>query len=45
LKDYDIVHNVLSFSVEYADVAKKDHFAYWPSYNGSIYFRGTSSLL
>lgn len=45
LKDYDIVHNVLSFSVEYADMVKKDNFAYWPSYNGSIYFQGTSELV
>ena len=45
LKDYDIVHNVLSFSVEYADMVKKDSFAYWPSYNGSIYFQGTSELI
>lgn len=45
LKDYDIVHNVLSFSVEYADMVKKDSFAYWPSYNGSIYFQGTSELV
>ena len=45
LKDYDIVHNVLSFSVEYADMVKKDSFAYWPSFNGSIYFQGTSELV
>ena len=45
LKDYDIVHNVLSFSIEYADYIKKDSFAYWPSYNGSIYFQGASTLI
>ena len=45
LKDYDIVHNVLSFSVEYADMVKKDSFAFWPSYNGSIYFQGHSALI
>ena len=45
LKDYDIVHNVLSFSVVYADMVKKDSFAYWPSYNGSIYFQGESELV
>ena len=45
LKDYDIVHNVLSFSVVYADMVKKDDFAYWPSCNGSIYFQGSSELV
>ena len=45
LRDYDIVHNVLSFSVEYANMDKKDNFAYWPSYNGSIYFQGKSTVL
>ncbi len=45
VKDYDIVHNVLSFSVVYADMVKKDSFAYWPSYNGSIFFQGTSELV
>ena len=45
LRDYDIVHNVLSFSVEYANMDKKDSFAYWPSYNGSIYFQGRSTVL
>ena len=44
LKDYDIVHNVLSFSVEYADYVLKDSFAYWPTYNGSIYFQGDSKI-
>ena len=45
MKDYDIVHNVLSFSVVYADMVKKDSFAFWPSYNGSIYFQGKCELL
>ena len=45
LKDYDIVHNVLFFSIEYADMLKKDSFAYWPTYNGSIFFQGSSTLL
>lgn len=45
LKDYDIVHNVLSFSVVYADMVKKDSFAFWPSDHGSIYFHGSSALL
>ena len=44
LKDYDIVHNVLSFSVLYADSILKTPFNYWPSYNGSIYFAGESSV-
>ena len=45
LKDYDVVHNVLSFSVVYADMAIKDSFVFWPAYSGSIYFQGTSSLI
>ena len=45
LKDYDVVHNVLSFSVMYADMVKKDSFSFWPAYNGSIYFQGHSSLI
>ena len=45
LKDYDVVHNVLSFSVVYVDMVKKDNFTFWPSYSGSIYFQGTSELL
>ena len=45
LKDYDIVHDVLSFSVVYADMVKKDEFAYWPSRSGSIYFQGRSTLV
>ena len=44
MKDYDVVHNVLSFSIVYADMVKKDNFAFWPTYNGSIYFQGTSAL-
>ena len=44
LKDYDVVHNVLSFSVIYVDVVKKDSFAFWPSYSGSIYFQGSTEL-
>ena len=43
-KDYDVVHNVLSFSVIYVDMVKKDAFAFWPSYSGSIYFQGTTEL-
>lgn len=45
LKDYDVVHNVLSFSVAYVDMAIKDSFVFWPAYSGSIYFQGTSNLL
>ena len=44
MKDYDVVHNVLSFSVVYVDMIKKDSFAFWPSYSGSIYFKGTTEL-
>ena len=43
-KDYDIVHNVLAFSVERADHASESPFAYWPDYNGSLFFRGTSDI-
>ncbi len=45
LKDFDVVHNVLAFSVVYADNMKKDDFVFWPSYNGSIYFQGQSELV
>ena len=44
-KDYDIVHNVLSFTVVYGDLASKSPFAYWPDYNGSLYFPGKSELI
>lgn len=45
VKDYDIVHNVLSFSITYSNSALKTPFNYWPSYNGSILFAGDSSLI
>lgn len=44
LKDYDIVHNVLSFSIAFANAREKIPFSYWPNYNGSIYFAGESSI-
>ncbi len=44
VKDYDIVHNVLSFSIAYANAEKKTPFSYWPNYNGSIFFKGESSV-
>lgn len=44
LKDFDIVHNVLSFSILYADSSLKVPFNYWPSYNGSILFSGESQV-
>ena len=45
VKDYDIVHNVLSFSIAYSNAVLKTPFNYWPSYNGSILFAGDSSLI
>ena len=45
VKDYDIVHNVLSFSIAYSNSVLKTPFSYWPSYNGSILFAGDSSLI
>lgn len=44
LKDYDIVHNVLSFSVLYSNAELKTPFNFWPGYNGSILFVGESSI-
>ena len=44
LKDYDIVHNVLSFSVVKADVNGLSPFVFWPDYNGSLYFPGSSEV-
>jgi len=43
-KDYDIVHNVLAFSIEYANYEKKIPFVYWPDYNGNLYFGGNSFI-
>ena len=43
-KDFDIVHNVLAFSVIKADVNSESPFAYWPDYNGSLYFKGLSKI-
>lgn len=44
-KDFDIVHNVLSFSVVKADMFSESPFAYWPDYNGSLFFRGASEII
>ena len=43
-KDYDIVHNVLSFSVVKADIDTPSPFSYWPDYNGSLFFPGFSDI-
>ena len=44
-RDFDVVHNVLAFSIAYSDYVKKTPFTYWPSYNGSLYFQGESTVL
>ncbi len=44
-KDFDIVHNVLAFSVVKADAFSESPFAYWPDYNGSLYFKGSSEIM
>ena len=44
VKDYDIIHNVLSFSIAYSNAVLKIPFNYWPNYNGSILFAGDSTL-
>lgn len=43
-KDYDIVHNVLAFNIAYSNYKNKTPFSYWPSYNGSLFFGGESSI-
>lgn len=45
MKDYDIVHNVLTFSVEHSDYTIKDAFTFWPDYNGDVYFAGRSEII
>lgn len=44
-KDFDIVHNVLAFSVVKADVVSESPFVFWPDYNGSLYFKGYSEII
>ena len=44
-RDFDIVHNVLAFSVVKADAASGSSFVYWPDYNGSMYFKGSSEVI
>ena len=39
-RDYDVAHNVLMFNVAYSNSKTKTPFAYWPDYNGSLYFPG-----
>ena len=43
-KDYDIIHDVLSFSIAYSDFNSRTPFSYWPDYNGSLYFPGKSVI-
>ena len=44
-RDFDVIHNVLSFNVQYSDVNTHTPFSYWPDYNGSLYFAGTGELV
>jgi len=44
VRDFDIVHNVLAFNVAYADAKTKTPFAYWPDFNGSLFFPGQSKI-
>ena len=44
-KDYDIVHNVLSFEIAYNDMHLKDRIAYWPADWGSNHFQGETELI
>ena len=43
--DFDIVHNVLAFCIEYNDYLKKDSIILWPEYWGSQHFPGTYSFV
>ena len=43
-KDFDVAHNVLAFSVVYADSEKRVPFAYWQDYSGNLFFPGYSVL-
>lgn len=45
LKDYDIVHNVLFFSVEYSDMVKKDSIVLWRKNWGNTVFPGRYEIL
>ena len=44
-KDFDVVHNVLAFSVVRADASSESPFAFWPDFNGSMYFKGSSEVI
>lgn len=44
-KDYDIVHNVLSFEVSFNDMYRKDRIAFWPADWGSNHFQGETELI
>ena len=43
--DYDIIHNVLAFCVEYNDYIKKDAIIRWPEDWGSQHFAGQYTIL
>ena len=45
LKDYDIVHNVLFFTVAYSDMVKKDSIVLWRNDWGSTVFPGKYELI
>jgi ABC-type polysaccharide/polyol phosphate transport system ATPase subunit len=45
LKDYDIVHNVLFFSVAYSDQIKKDTIVLWRKNWGSTVFQGDCEVI
>lgn len=43
-RDFDVVHNVLAFNVSYSDAENQTPFAYWPDFNGNLYFKGKSEV-
>ena len=45
IRDYDVVHNVLAFSVDRADEKTISPFVYWPARCGNLFFGGTSEVL
>jgi lipopolysaccharide transport system ATP-binding protein len=45
LKDYDIVHNVLFFTVAYSHMQKKDSIVLWRNDWGSTVFQGTAEIV
>lgn len=43
--DYDIVHNVLCFEIQYTDMYTHKPFVDWHAYNGNSYYEGESSII